>query len=680
MTQVEMEAQTRGSAATSRVTSRGDGSDHSVLDVCLVSMPYVDLQRPSMGLGLLQGILDEAGINAMVAYANVWFADKVGLRLYELAAQAPTTHLAGEWTFAGAAFSDRGDRDERYLNLVREAGGQFGTEDTVADLRTLRAAAEEFVDETARRVLATGARVVGCTSTFEQHVGSLALLRRIRELDPDVVTMMGGANCETVMGEATHRCFPWVDYVVSGEADGLITDLCKLALSRGREVECDELPHGVLGPCHRHKAGSQLAQKQTSRTLFRDLDSLPIPLFDDYFKAVADSSLGRNIRPGLPLETSRGCWWGNKHQCTFCGLNGSGMTFRSKGPERVLNEIATLESRHGISNFEVVDNILDTRYFKTLLPSLAESDSRRSLFYEIKANISRQQVELLARAGIKWVQPGIESLHSEVLQLMDKGLQGWQNVQLLKWSRELGIRLSWSLLWGFPGERDEYYQEMAGWLPLLEHLQPPLAVIPLRYDRYSVYHARAEELGMVLFPIPAMSYVYPVPSRELGNLAYFFTTDPDRSRLIVFDKGTVGPGVAAVYEATSHWSTAFYSRKSPVLSMADREGVLDVVDTRSCSRGRRRSFQGLERAVLLACDAVPRPEKIAELVRRDHGLTASPEEVSDAVDRLASDGLILRMDNRLVGLAIEGKVPAQPSFAEFPGGMVKVSNAASEGR
>ena len=154
--------------------------------------------------------------------------------------------LVGEWTFAGAAFPDdprRAERDAEYLRQVRQAsdgypqvwsgarGGEF-----TADLLALRAAATEFVDEAARRVLATGAGVIGCTSTFEQHVASLALLRRVRELDPDVITMLGGANCETVMGEATHRCFPWVDYVVSGEADGVVTELCRLALTRGRLV------------------------------------------------------------------------------------------------------------------------------------------------------------------------------------------------------------------------------------------------------------------------------------------------------------------------------------------------------------------------------------------------------------------------------------------------------------
>src|SRR5207237_400357 len=470
--------------ATGSPAVAGAAGERGAPDVCLVTMPYASPTRPSMALGLLRAILAEGGITASVAYANLWFAESVGLRRYSLcASNLPIVFLAGEWTFAAAAFGDdprRAERDAEYLRQVRQASdgypqvwsGTRGSEFT-ADLLALRAAATEFVDETARRVLASGAKVIGCTSTFEQHVASLALLRRVRELDPGVVTMLGGANCDTVMGEATHRCFGWVDYVVSGEADGL-----------------------------------------------------PTARYGDYFDALASSRLGANVRPGLPLESSRGCWWGAAHQCTFCGLNGTSLGYRSKSPGRVLTEIHEPEDRYGVSDFEAVDNILDMGYHTTLLPELAADTRARRIFYEIKANVSRAQVAALVDAGIMWVQPGIESLHSEVLRLMDKGIQGWQNVQLLKWARELGLRLSWSILWGFPGEKDDWYEDMAQWLPALTHLPPPAATPRVRFDRYSVYHEQARALGLILFPIGALSMVYPAGAGDLDALAYFFTTEP----------------------------------------------------------------------------------------------------------------------------------------------------------
>lgn len=648
-------------------------------DICLVSMPYASLPRPSLALGLLKGVLARDGFSVSLAHANIWFAEAVGVELYQLCStQTPTEFLVGEWTFAGAAFPAAPERDEAYLRHMAAAAGQvsrYGIDDgerLVEDLRALRRAATEFVDAAAKRVLATGARIVGCTSTFEQHVASLALLKRVRELDPGVITMLGGANCETTMGEATHRCFPWVDYVVSGEADGLISDLCRKVLDKGRDLEPADLPRGVLGPCHREPG---VRRPPLPRALFRDLDSLPLPRFDEFFDTLAASPLREHITPGLPLETSRGCWWGDIHQCTFCGLNGSSMKFRSKSPERVLADVRALERLHGISDFEVVDNILDMGYFKSVLPELASDGRSRNLFYEVKANLSRGQVEALVRSGVTWVQPGIESLHTEVLQLMDKGVRGWQNVQLLKWARELGLRLSWSLLWGFPGERDEYYRQMAEWLPYLEHLQAPNALAHLRYDRYSVYHQQASKMGLVLFPIRAMSYVYPLSPADLDDLTYFFTTEtgPGPLDVAVGMRGGLArtrPGVHAVREGIGRWRAVFGSRLRPVLSMTDRDGELRIVDSRSCAVTPRQKLRGLARAVALACDGAPRVEQLAAVVRRDHDPAADDDAVAEVLEGLLADKLVLRIDGRLVGLAIKDTIPALPNGTRFPGGHV----------
>jgi ribosomal peptide maturation radical SAM protein 1 len=662
-------------------------------DVCLVTMPYASLSRPSMALGLLKAILSAEGVKTTVMNAHLWFAESVGLRRYNVCAeQSRIENLTGEWTFAGAAFADdprREEKDAEYLRQVYEASGpaQPGvgrnsaprrglSEALVSDLWAIRAAATRFVDDAARRVLETGARVVGCTSTFEQHVASLGLLRRIHELNPDVITMLGGANCETVMGATTHRCFPWVDYAVSGEADGIIATLCRLALERGRDVAPQELPRGVLGPRHREAGpGGEAGARPVSlpRALFHDLDSLPTPQFDDYFETLSASPLRSGVRSGLPVETSRGCWWGAVHQCTFCGLNGTSMGYRSKSPERVVAELNDLEDRYGISDFEAVDNILDMAYYKTLLPRLAADGRQRRIFYEIKANVTRARLEDMVRAGITWVQPGIESLHSDVLRLMDKGIQGWQNLQLLKWSCELGLQLTWSVLSGFPGEKDEWYEDMAAWLPALEHLPPPSGMSVIRYDRYSVYHEQAKRFGLLLFPIGAMSLVYPVGPADLDGLTYFFATEPGAGPLRYMKREqeliSSRPGLLATRNAVHDWQ-AEHITKQPVLEIEDHDGELEITDSRSCVRSQRHILTGLERAVCLACDAAPREGKLAEIIDRDFGMAATDDEIAAAVDRLLSDRLVLAMDGRLVGLAVKGPVPAFLTADQFPGGHV----------
>jgi len=654
-------------------------------DICLVNMPFASLNRPSLALGLLKAVLERAGIATAAVYPNLAFAGEIGLRLYHLPSQFPKDFLAGEWTFAEAAFraAPRAG-DEEYLERIaalhamvpgyhRDAEG--GTR-LVEDLRAVRRAAAGFVERAARQALATGARVVGCTSTFEQQAASLALLRRVREIDPAVITLLGGANCEGIMGRTAHRAFPWVDYVVAGEADALIADLCRRLLAEGREIPAGELPPGVYGPAHRD--GGRTPLGEAPRPVFRDLDSLPVPDFDDYFRVLGASPYAAAVRPGLPLETSRGCWWGAVRHCTFCGLNGSSMVFRSKSALRVHEEIHRLEERYGVSRFETVDNILDMAYFQELLPALAREGSvERRIFYEVKANLRRNQVEMLRRAGITWLQPGIESLHSGVLELMDKGVQAWQNVQLLKACRELGVRLSWNFLWGFPGEDDGWYAEMASWLPALEHLQPPSGVIRVRFDRFSPYHQRPGQFGLSLQPAPAAAHVYPLPAAELLDLTYYFA-DAGRPDAFTGAGGeiTAGrPGVKAVQAWVAPWRIAFWGGERggepPALTVEDDGAALDFADTRSCAAEQRFRLAGLDRAVYLACEDAPLRERMASVVAERQGVTASAAEVAAAIERLERRSLVLTIDRRLVALGLPGPLPELPGLRDFPGGMVE---------
>ena len=667
-----------------RFTNPGPTALERSFDVCLVTMPYAALTRPSLALGLLKVVLEKEGIATTVMYPNVWFAEQVGIDLYSLCSEhSPPVFLAGEWSFAKAAFPDANLPDEEYLQNIHQSAHLFARrgiapnepDRVVSDLQRLREEAESFIKSAAQRVLETGARIVGCTSTFEQHVASLALLRQIRALDPSIITVMGGANCEAEMGEATHRYFPWVDYIVSGEAEGLIGSLFQRILSEGREILPSNLPEGVLGP--RHRIGQQLAVldnvQAPSRALFRDLDDLPIPDFSEYFETVSRSEASRAIHPGLPLETSRGCWWGMVHHCTFCGLNGGSMAYRSKSPARVISEIQTLERRHGISNFEAVDNILDMTYFKTLLPELAQ-ESFRKIFYEVKSNLTRSQIEQLRQAGIIWIQPGIESLHTETLHLMDKGVQAWQNIQLLRWCRESGVRVAWNYLWGFPGERDEWYSSVAEWLPWLEHLNSPSGLVRLRYDRFSIYHQRGQAMGLDLQPISAMSFVYPLPSKDLLRLAYFFEDHAyEKSEIDLEPRGESHAnrtGVKLLRQCIHRWRAEFSRSIPPVLAMNDQDGALRIIDSRRIATDALHVLTDLSRAICLIGVKAPVFHQLLKLIEADFGIQTTTKAIEEAVRELQRRKLILVIDGRIITLAIAGEVPTLPNGEDFPGGYI----------
>jgi magnesium-protoporphyrin IX monomethyl ester (oxidative) cyclase len=637
-------------------------------DVCLVLMPYAAMERPSLALGLLKACLKESGIESTVLYPNLWFAEEIGIYQYKVISESLSAGFVGEWTFSGAAFPDFEPNHSDYFSTI--ATNQTST---LPELWSVRNKASSFIDRVVKSIRDLQPRIVACSSTFHQHCASLALLRRIRELEPKIITIMGGANCEGPMGLATHQAFPWVDFVCSGEGDELFAKLCHKLLERGRDVPPTELPYGVINPSYR---GKGLVASMAPRASVEDLDRIPIPDHDDYFEALQNCpKIASYITPGLFVETSRGCWWGQKQHCTFCGLNGKGMTYRSKSPERVVKEFTWLSGRYKLRKFFVVDNILDLNHIDTVLPIFAAFEEPYSIFYETKANLKRQQVQQLAEAGVHWLQPGIESMHDSILALIKKGNTALINVQLLKWGREFGLQVLWNFLVGMPGELREWYAETLEWLPSIVHLQPPSGVRSVRVDRFSPYHEHSAEYGLTLVPHPAYSYIYPLDAETLKELAYYF----EEARNTRDEKAI--PEHQRLTEWVSQWQTLFKSESPPMLSMiADNCDRLTLIDTRPGAIKREISLEGLAYQVYVECDRVLSHWELVNALRQKYGLDVSWDEIQPVVEELKSRQILLELNGKLLSLAVNEPILPLQEVREQPGGYVDVQRYISDSR
>jgi ribosomal peptide maturation radical SAM protein 1 len=567
--------------------------------ILLLSMPFGALERPALGLSLLKAGLKDLPIGCDINYLNFTFAEFVGHGLYRwMTNEIPYTAFAGDWTFTEELYGPRPDADARYLSQVLRGRWQL---DGVAVDRVLRirAAARYFVDHCMLTINWRQYGLVGFTSTFEQNIASLALAKRVKEAHPATVIIFGGANWEGEMGEELHRKFDFVDYVCSGEAENSFPALVERVRARRRPEQA------VAGVVCRIGTKTVPPGPATSAV---DMDSLPVPDFSDYFATLDGSTVGASVIPTLLFETSRGCWWGAKSHCTFCGLNGASMAFRSKSPPRALEELNYLVGRWRVEFVEVVDNILDMRYFDDFLPAVAESGLHLQLFYEVKANLSRKHLEILRAAGVTRIQPGIESLSDHVLALMRKGTTGLRNIQLLKWCKSYGIVPEWNLLYGFPGETAEDYRATLDLMPAIRYLPPPTACGPVRMDRFSPYFTTPGTFGLgAVRPLDAYQFLYPFSEESLKRIAYFFDYD---------HAAGVEPGdhAAAVIAYAEAWRTR--PDMGNLVASEDRDGGLVLTDTRSEAMIPRLTLSGRERVTYEYCDEV---RAIAGILRHVNG-------------------------------------------------------------
>ena len=605
---------------------------------------------PSLGLGLLKAGLVRRSIETDVHYLNFGFRDLVGAETYEyIAASAPSdTAMLGEWSFHHALRDADAVEDDTYFETV------FGCEniylsDGLSDKAQVEA--REHAWRCAREASAylrlcldevgwDAYRIVGFTSVFQQHMPSLAMARLLKQRHPQLVIAIGGANCEGVMGRATLQSFPFVDAVCSGEGDEAFPAFVEAVLADRRPKV-----QGILMRDSGPGSLSVVQEKVEETPRVEDMDGLPYPDFDEFFAA-------RSVEPRRPeawrltFETSRGCWWGEKHHCTFCGLNGNGMRFRHKSALRALDELQWLVERYGkyTQSVHATDNIIPYEYFGNFLPELAKLGLEIDLFFETKANLKDEQVQLYRRAGLRQVQPGIESLNSDVLTLMDKGVTAIQNIKLLKMCHEYGVQPVWNYLYGFPGERVEWYSGQAEMLEMLYHLEPPVHCERVRFDRFSRYVDEPEGFGLrELRPYPAYELLYRgLPRERIHDHAYFFTARFAGDEAI---RSYATP----IIDAVRRWQ-ASKSRAALLLAEGDESTV--IFDSRGSSGFRVIPLTGIHREILrMSRRIVSRAEVKRRLGEVDAG-RATDEAMRLAIADLEEKRLVICEGEKILGLPV----------------------------
>lgn len=618
----------------------------SMPDVTLVHMPFGPRRLPSLGLSLLKPALDAAGISCCIRYFSADYSRAIGDDLYDLVGdQENTGSMLGEWLFSSAtdeasnagrrnAAMPHGDPDANdYVDRVlrRKSPDHFHDRPIEpADLERVlaaRAGVPAFVEACADELAAIGSPIVGFTSTFQQHCASIAAAWSLKVLHPSCVVLFGGANCEGDMGAALLDNWNCIDAVVSGEGEEVAPPLIR-ALLDGQEAPA--LP-GVITRRPRSLLSVGVVP-DPGRATVDDLDALPLPDFDDFASDPSTPTISE-----VPFETSRGCWWGERRHCTFCGLNGSSMAYRSKSAARAVAEVEELARRHPGAALIAVDNILDRDYLDTVIEVLGQRRAPLDLFYETKADLGPIELDALARAGVRSFQPGIESLSSDALRRMRKGATAASNIALLRQSEERGLAPQWNFLWGFPGEHEGTYEDLATSLGALTHLPPPGGYGQIGLHRFSPLHDAPEESGLVdVRPLETYDHIYRMlPPAERARLAYYFAFAYQDGR----DPATY---TSALVTALRSWKDSFDTAALFTASASDKETVR-VVDLRPGTRPLVSDLPASGAAVLDVLDGVRTRTSVIDVVGPDAG---------DTLDHLERVGLVFRDGPRVVRLTI----------------------------
>jgi ribosomal peptide maturation radical SAM protein 1 len=419
------------------------------MKIALVAMPWAGFAAPSAALGALAAYVAReepaCGVTCHSEFLGV--AERLGVELYEAISSG---RGLGESLSMTLLYPERQDRvrswfAEQAARTEGEGSDRLGDEPAwwLGAFDQARAALEQSVERLAEE-LANGVELVGLTTSMGQTFSSLALAGAVKRRAPSVVTVLGGSAFRGRAGPLFLEEFEFVDYIVQGEGEVPLVTLVR-SLRDGRS---DAAAHpGLLSRAHRDGGAPADARWEQP-----DLDSLPIPAYDEYARRADQQSILWHI----PVEGCRGCWHdraaetGNlKDKCAFCSY--TDVRFRQKTPGRLAAEMHTLATRHRNVRIALTDLATPPRIQPELARSLEAGPAKLSLSLSARASITPYELLCLREAGLYRVDFGIEGLSSSFLRRIRKGITVIQNLQVMRTADELGLDCEVLLIVDFPG-------------------------------------------------------------------------------------------------------------------------------------------------------------------------------------------------------------------------------------
>jgi len=531
----------------------------------LIVPPFVRLDVASLGAHVLQACAKAAGHQVSICYANMIFSNLIGEELYQAISFSSDRWMFGDRVFSRKAYGVPALGRNAHKDLVgyQESillpTNKYYSLDYNA-LKKAEAAVDVFLNELNKTNIGTHFKVIGCTTMFQQTSASIAIINHLKSKYPDSMTIIGGANCAGEMAKGIAKLSPHIDFIFAGESESTFINF--------------------LDMVNKNQLSKQSITKLTGRIIYGDpcntLDEIPDLDYDDYFHQLQTHNAYRNHwKIHIPYESSRGCWWGQIKQCTFCSVHE--MKYRSKSSEVVLSQLEKINSKYPKLPISFFDDIMPLEYFQNLLPTLKEKIPDISFFIDQKANLSLTKMTVLANAGAYAILPGIESFSSSLLKKMQKGTTAKQNIAALRYARSCQVYMVWFFLYGFPTDTFDEYATQLEIIPLLSHLDPPRFIQEVEFMRHSVFLMDPARFN--LKNIQAWkTYEDILPkSCPSDDIAYYFDAEYDSYLKSNPDY------LSKIESSIEHWQALWLdsSKVPPCLSITSTNRGYILKDTRS---------------------------------------------------------------------------------------------------
>tara|TARA_Y100000034_G_C6907691_1_gene421739 strand:+ start:933 stop:2351 length:1419 start_codon:yes stop_codon:yes gene_type:complete len=255
-------------------------------------------------------------------------------------------------------------------------------------------------------------------------------------------TILGGPHTVTYPKE-TLEMYESVDYLVIGEAWDTLPELLE-TLKEKKDLG------DVEGLAYRNTEGKIIVTK--SRPRRKSWEGIPHPARDLLPNEIYSTVISKR-RPVTTMITASGC----PYQCSYCSTDKTAIYRNYKD---VVDEMEECADKYGVKEILIYDETftINQERAKEICNEIIKRDLNKKITFSVRTRgdcISKEILELLAKAGCVRVNYGIESADEKILEGLNRFVPKDKIIQAVHWTNEAGMSPFGFFMIGFPGETPE---------------------------------------------------------------------------------------------------------------------------------------------------------------------------------------------------------------------------------
>ena len=270
-----------------------------------------------------------------------------------------------------------------------------------------------------------------------QILDGLEMARNVREIDPDIPIIWGGWH-PTILPEETAE-HPLVDVAVAGRGEETIVEIAN-AIRHGKGIDY------ITGVAY--KSGETIKFTGYKK---------PSKLRDDaqqYSKFIPIESYINPKTMALGYFSGHGCAF----KCAFCSRHFMTNKYTPNPVEKVIDDIQYFVNKYGFRFIHFQDDnfFLDIKRVLQIAQEIVSSEINVTWWANVRADVihklSKEEIELLIKSGMKSLFIGAESASQESLDIINKGIEPDDIIKTNEVMKDYDVILALSYMFGLPGD------------------------------------------------------------------------------------------------------------------------------------------------------------------------------------------------------------------------------------